>query len=201
MGHRCNSPISRPRPPRPHGRRCTDSHSQLGKYSRCQPVQSIAPRPNAKGHPGLAERLPRTSKSVSDCGWSGATIPSRPKPEHRLHIRWHAIPWPPRYDARAHRETPRPPRTSQRLSLRVRHCVSSGGVEHKTHQMKSNLGLCSWPPSAICPLPSARRLTRCRHRRRPIRPRTAAGARPDRFGTDAAHRTPKAREVRIKFPY
>ena len=76
-----------------------------------------------------------------------------------------------------------------------------GGVEHKTHQMKSNLGLCSWPPSAICPLPSARRLTRCRHRRRPIRPRTAAGARPDRFGTDAAHRTPKAREVRIKFPY
>ena len=48
------------------------------------------------------------------------------KPEHRLHIRWHAIPWPPRYDARAHRETPRPQRTSQRWSLRVQHCVSSG---------------------------------------------------------------------------
>ena len=57
-------------------------------------------------------------------GSSGATARSRPTPEHLLHTQWHATPWPPISDDLAHRETLQPQRTSQRLSLRARDCVS-----------------------------------------------------------------------------
>ena len=63
-----------------------------------------------------------------------------PTPEHRLHTRWHVIWRSHIFDVRVQRETPRPPRTSRRWSLRAQDCVSSGELEYERCEMAIQFG-------------------------------------------------------------